>query len=285
MGVEGTVTLDTPTLFKVPFTTVGADVTLANGLLTVRRVDGRGDGFTLTGSGAVGLGPDDVSDFRYRLEADSLVDPAKVADLPITGAATSEGRITGTRADFLVTGTLAGDQVAYSDTVAAGTITAQYAVRVPDFDPERVDVQTSVDGQQIQVAGQVLSTVNGTVGYTTDLVRFDASGTDALRTLAARGTLRLEDGRQRLTLDQAQVSREGVQWELAPDTTARVTITPRQATIGELHLANGDAATRPRGHRRHRHRCRVVPARRRPTASTSVTCSRWPVRSSRPMAC
>ena len=77
-------------------------------------------------------------------------------------------------------------------------------------------------------------------GYTTDLVRFDATGTDALRTLAARGTLRLEDGRQRLTLDQAQVSREGVQWALAPDTTARVTITPRQATIGELHLASGD---------------------------------------------
>lgn len=239
VGVEGTVTLDTPTLFDVPFTTVGADLTLAGGLLTVRRLDGRGDGFTLTGNGAVGLGPDDVSDFRYRIEADSLVNPTKVADLPITGSATTEGRITGTRADFLVTGTMAGDQVAYSDTVAAGTVTAQYAVRVPDFDPERVDVQTSIDGQQVQVAGQVLSTVTGTIGYTTDLVRFDASGTDALRALAARGTLRLEDGGQRLTLEQAQVSREGVQWGLAPGTMARVTITPRQATVGELHLASG----------------------------------------------
>ena len=239
MGVEGTVTLDSPTLFNVPFTTVTGDISLANGLLTVRRVEGRGDGFTLTGNGAVGLGPDDVSDFRYRIEADSVVQPAKVADLPLTGSATSEGRITGTRADFLVTGTLAGDQVAYSDTVAAGTVTAQYAVRVPDFDPARVDVQASIDGEQIQVAGQVLSTMNGTVGYTKDLVRFDASGTDALRTLAARGTMRLEDGRQRLTLDKAQVSREGVEWALAPDTMARVTITPRQVTVDQLRLVSG----------------------------------------------
>ncbi len=269
----------------MPFTTVGADVTLADGLLTVRRLDGRGDGFTLTGSGAVGLGPDDVSDFRYRIEADSLVNPAKVADLPITGSATTEGRITGTRAEFLVTGTLAGDQVAYSDTVAAGTVTAQYAVRVPDFDPDRVDVQTSVDGQQIQVAGQVLPTVNGTVGYTTDLVRFDASGTDALRTLAARGTLRLEDGRQRLTLEQAQVSREGV------------TVGARARHDGPRHdhaAAGHDRRTAPGQWRRSASTWRAPsasppmpsrPCASRPTASTSVTCSRWPVRRSRPMAC
>jgi autotransporter translocation and assembly factor TamB len=239
MGVEGTVTLENPTLINVPFTSVTGDITLANGLLTVRRLDGTGDGFTLTGSGAVGLGPDDASDFRYRLEAESLVNPAKVANLPLTGSATTEGRITGSRADFLVTGTLAGDQVAYSDTVAAGTVTAQYAVRLPDFDPRRVDVQTSIDAQQIQVAGQVLATMNGTAGYTTDLVRFDASATDALRTIAARGTMRLEEGRQQLALDRAQVSREGVQWALAPDTTAGLTITPRQVTIGQLHLTNG----------------------------------------------
>jgi len=239
MGVEGTVTLDTPTLFNVPFTTVAGDVTLANGLLTVRRLDGTGEGFTVTGSGAVGLGADDASDFRYRVEADSLVNPAKVANLPITGSATTEGHITGTRADFLVTGTLAGDQLAYSDIVAAGTATAQYAVRLPDFDPQRLDVQVSIDGEQIQVAGQVLPTANGTVGYTPNLVRFDASATDALRTLAARGVMRLEDGRQQLTLDRAQIAREGVQWALAPDTTARLTITPRQVTVGELHLAHG----------------------------------------------
>ena len=265
VGVEGTVTLDTPTLFNVPFTTVGADVTLANGLLTVRRLDGRGDGFTLTGSGAVGLGSDDVSDFRYRIEADSLVNPAKVADLPITGAATTEGRITGTRADFLVTGTLAGDQVAYSDIVAAGTVTAQYAVRVPDFDPDRVDVQTSVDGQQVQVAGQVLPTVNGTVGYTTDLVRFDASGTDAVahargaRHVAARGRpaaahARSGAGRARGRAVGPRARHDGARHDHAAAGH------DRRAAPGQWR-----PAARSRGHRRHRHRCRVVTARRRPT--------------------
>lgn len=239
IGVDGQVTLESPTLMKVPFSQVTADLSMAEGRATIRSLDARGDGFTLTGQGALGLGPGDQSDFRYRLEADSLVQPAKVADLPITGAATTEGRITGAREDFLVTGTLAGDQLAYGDTVQAGTVTAQYAVRLPDFDAERLDVQASLDGQQIAVGGQVLPTVNGTVGYAGRVVRFDVTGTDAARRLAARGTLGLEEARQRLALDRLEVEREGVRWGLAPDTQARVDLTPRQATISELHLANG----------------------------------------------
>jgi hypothetical protein len=240
VGVQGTVALDTPTILDVPFSTITADVTLANGLATVRGLEGKGDGFTLTADGTVGLGTDDASDLRYRLVADSLVQPAKVADLPLTGAVTTEGRVTGTRADFLVTGTASGDQVAYQDTVTAGVVTAQYAVRVPDWNPARVDVEASIDAQQVQVAGQVLSAVNGTVGYTDRLVRFDVDGTDAVRTLEAKGTLRLEEALQRLTLEQAQVTRNGVTWALAPGSAARVAITPRQATVGTVDLVRGD---------------------------------------------
>ncbi len=239
MSVSGVVTLQAPTLLKVPFETVSAEIALADGLLKVARLEGRGDGFTLTGNGAIGVGVDEVSDFRYRLEAPSVVGPAKVADLPMTGSATTEGRITGTRADFLVTGTLAGDQVAYGDAATVGTVTAQYAVRLPDFDPARVDVQASVDAQQVAVAGQALPALNGTVGYTADLVRFDVTGTDGVRALAARGTLALEDALQRLTLDAVQMARDEVTWTLAPGTSARVAISPRQATIAELHLTNG----------------------------------------------
>ena len=211
------------------------------GWLTVRRLEGSGDGFTLTGSGTVGVGSDDASDFRYRLEAAVAGRPAKVADLPLTGAATTEGRITGTRADFLVTGTLAGDQVAYSDTVTAGTVTAQYAVRVPDFDPARVDVQASVDGQQIAVAGQVLTAVNGTVGlhHRPGALRRDRHR----RRARPRGSRHVAARRTPCSASRStrrRSSRNGVTWSLAPDTTARVAITPRQATIGELHLANGD---------------------------------------------
>lgn len=240
VDVQGTVVLETPTLFRVPFSTITADIGLAHGLATVRRLEGTGDGFTLTANGTVGLGTDDASDLRYRLVADSLVQPAKVADLPLTGAATTEGHVTGTRADFLVSGTASGDQVAYENVVTAGVVTAQYAVRVPDWDPARLDVETSVDAREVQAAGQVLSAVTGTVGYTDRLVRFDVDGTDAVRTLEARGALRLEEGTQRLTLDQAQVTRNDVTWALAPGSVARVAITPRQATVSTVDLVRGD---------------------------------------------
>ncbi len=240
IGVDGTFTLDRPTLLNVPFQAVTADLALADGVATIRRLDARGDGFSLTGSGALGLGPGDVSDFTYHLDADSLVQPAKIADLPITGAAITDGRVTGTREEFLVTGTIAGDQVAYGDTAAAGTVTAQYAVRLPDFDAARLDVQASVDAQQVSVAGQVLPTAAGTVGYADRTVRFDVTGTDAVRTLAARGTLALEDERQRLRLDRLDVARNGVQWGLAPGTEARADITSRQMTLAPLLLTHDD---------------------------------------------
>ena len=239
LAVEGTVALDRPTLMNVPFNAVAADLSLADGLATIRRLDAQGEGFTLTGKGALGLGSDDVSDFSYRLEADSLVQPARVADLPITGAATTEGRISGQRADFLVEGTLAGNQVAYGDTASAAAVTAQYAVRLPDFDADRLDVQASIDAQQISVAGQILQEVDGTVGYANRQVRFDISGNDALRTLAGRGTLDLQERGQRLTLDRLALARNGVQWELAQGSIARVDLTPRQAVIAPLQLANG----------------------------------------------
>ncbi len=239
LRVDGTFTLDQPILFDVPFARIEAEVAIADGAATIRTLEGTGDGFTLTGSGVFGLGVEDASDLRYRLVAESLVEPAKVADLPLTGAATTEGRITGTRADFLVTGTVAGDQLAYGDDVAAGKVTAQYAVRVPDFDVDRVDVQSSIDGQQVQVAGQVLPVVNGTVGYTKDLVRFDVTGSDAVRAIEARGSLTLEEARQRVTLEHVQVARDGVQWQLAEGTTARMAITPRQATISPVRLVSG----------------------------------------------
>ena len=44
VGVEGTFTLDKPTLFDVPFDIIAADVSLVNGLATVRRLEGKGDG-------------------------------------------------------------------------------------------------------------------------------------------------------------------------------------------------------------------------------------------------
>ena len=237
--IDGSVALDASSLFGVPFTTLTADVAVADGKATVRRLDGAGDGFTVSANGVVGLAPDVASDLRYRIEAASLVQPAKVADLPLTGAATTEGRVAGTRADVLVTGTIAGDQVAYEDLVAADTVTAQYAVRVPDWDPERVDVQASVDGQRVQVAGQTLPEVKGIVGYTDRLVRFDVTGNDAVRDLAARGSLALEETMQRLTLDAAEVSRNGVSWSLTSGTTARMDITPAQVTIGALDMSRG----------------------------------------------
>ncbi|MBA2355452.1 MAG: translocation/assembly module TamB domain-containing protein, partial [Acidobacteria bacterium] len=239
LDVDGTFTLEQPTLMKVPFETVKAQLAMADGVADIRQLEARGDGFVLTGQGRFGLGPGDESDFGYRLQAESLLQPAKAADLPITGAATTEGRVTGARAAFTVTGALAGDQLAYGDTASVGTVNAQYTVRLPDFDPARLDVETTIEGQTVHVAGQTLTAVSGTVGYMPQLLRFDVTGDDALRTLAARGTLALQDRGQQLTLDRLAVQREGVTWALAPDTTARVDITPEQATIAQLRLANG----------------------------------------------
>lgn len=241
LGVDGTFSLVQPTLLDVPFQDVTAQVTMADGVADIRTLDARGEGFVLTGQGRIGVGTDDASDFSYRLVADSLVQPAKVAALPLTGAATTDGRITGTRAMFEVNGSLSATNVAYDDTtVKAATASGTYTVRVPDWDADRLDVSSTIDARTVEVAaGQTLTTVTGTVGYVPRLVRFDATATDALRTLGGRGTIAIGERGQRIVADRLTLERNGVRWGLADGTEARVDLTSTQATIAPLRLTSG----------------------------------------------
>src|SRR5690606_23079176 len=68
VDVDGTVTLVQPTLMDVPFRQVTADVRLDRGVLTVRALEGTGDGFSLTGQGPLALGETGSSNFSYRLD-------------------------------------------------------------------------------------------------------------------------------------------------------------------------------------------------------------------------
>lgn len=240
VDVDGTVTLRTPTLLDVPFTQVDADVALTGGVLDVRRLRGTGDGFTLTGKGTLALGEAGASDFAYELDAASVVGPARIADLPLTGAVTTSGRITGPRQAFHVEGTLEGADVAYEDVVRAVTVQGRYAIDLPDLEPDRLRVSSEVAVTKVDVAGVGLESARGTVGYTPDLLAFDVVATDGPRTLRGDGTLALADGAQVLTLNRLAIEREGVRWALAGETApAALTIRPDAVDIVPLTLVSG----------------------------------------------
>lgn len=237
--VDGTVTLINPTLMDVPFRQITADVRLDDGVLDVRALQGTGDGFTLTGQGPVALGATGNSNFSYRLEAASLVDPVKIADLPVTGAAVTEGTLTGPRAAFRASGTLDGTKVAYSDVVSAGEVTARYSVEVPDFDAERLRATSSVSAATVVVAGLPFETTEGEVTYVPGELTFDAAARDAIRTVRGAGAMALADGRQVLTLRELSLERDAVRWALGPGQTARVTITPDAVDVAPVSLVSG----------------------------------------------
>jgi translocation and assembly module TamB len=239
VDVDGTVTLVQPTLMDVPFRQVTADVRLDRGVLDVRSLAGTGDGFSLTGQGPIAFGATGSSNFSYRLDASSIVDPAKIAALPMTGAAVTEGTITGPRDAFRASGTLQGTTVAYGDIVSAGDVTAEYTVDVPDFDPTRLRVGSSVSATTLVVAGVPLETAAGEVTYVPDELAFDATAGDAMRTVRGAGTMAFEEGRQVLALTALALERDAVQWTLAAGQTARVTITPDAVEIAPVSLAHG----------------------------------------------
>lgn len=239
VNVEGTVSLERPTLIDVPFERVDADVRLLDGLLDVQSLEGTGDGFTLSGQGPLALGDSGVSNFSYRLDAASLVDPARVADLPLTGTAVTAGTITGSRAQFTATGSLTGEQIAYGSTASAVTASADYTVRMPDLDTARLDVRSSVSTRTLEVAGWPLTSATGDLSYVPGLLTFEASAADDVRTLHGAGTLALEDGRQELLLRDLRIERDAVQWALAPGTAGALTISSSAVDVAPVTLANG----------------------------------------------
>lgn len=239
VNVDGAFTLAQPTLLDVPFREVTADVRLDRGVLHVRALEGTGDGFTLTGQGPLALGATGASNFTYRLDATSLVNPARIAKLPLTGAAVTEGTISGRRDAFEATGTLEGTDVAYDDTVRAGEVTARYTVRVPDFDPDRLDVDATVAASAVVVAGLPLASVESDIGYVPDALSFSATARDAVRTARATGTLALADGHQVLTVRDLTLERDAVRWTLAPGTEGVLTLSPQAIDVAPLSLASG----------------------------------------------
>lgn len=239
VAVDGTVTLIRPTLMDVPFEQVTADVRLDQGVLHVGDLQGTGEGFTLTGQGPIALGETGRSNFAYRLEAASIVNPAKVANLPLTGAATTEGTITGPRGEFRATGTLEGTTVSYGEIVSAGDVKARYTVEVPDFDAERLRVTSSVSASTVVVAGLPFEATEGEVTYVPDELTFDATARDATRTVHGAGTMTLEEGRQVVALRELSVQRDAVRWALGAGQTATLTITPEAVDLAPVSLVNG----------------------------------------------
>lgn len=239
VGVDGRFVFDAPTLMGVPFEQITADVRLADGVVDVRTMEGRGDGFTVAGSGALALGTVGASDFTYEVQAASLVDPAKVASLPLTGGATVEGKITGPRDAFHVTGSVQGKEVSYDDTVSAGDVSARFEVDVPDFDTDRLRVSSDLTATSVVTAGLPFEAVEGHVEYVPDQLTFQAVARDTLRTLRGTGTLDLEPARQVLTLRELSVERDTVRWSLAPEATAVLTIGTDRVEVAPVSLVNG----------------------------------------------
>ena len=163
-----------------------------------------------------------------------------------------------------MTGTVAGDQVAYGDTVAAGAVTAQYAVRVPDLDPDRVDVQASIDGAAGagRRAGPAGRQRHGRLHRPTSCASTPPAPT-RVRALEARGTLALEDAtaaadaRPRAGRAQRRAVAPGAGHDRARGDHAAAG-DHRRAAPGQRRPAR-----RRRRHGRHRRRRRVLAARRR----------------------
>lgn len=242
VAIDGTVQLQRPTLIDVPFTQVEAEIALAGGVLDVRRLRGTGDRFTLTGDGTLALGSAGVSDFGYRLEAPSIVDPARIADLPLTGEVTTEGRITGPREAFRAAGSLTGTGVAYDEIVRADTVTADYTVDLPDLDPDRIRVVTTIAAGPTEIEVLAFETVDGRVEYTPGTVGFDVTATDGQRTVRGDGVMALGDGEQVVTLQALALERDGLRWATAPSTAGdepTLTIRPQSIEIAPLTLVNG----------------------------------------------
>ncbi|HEY8551765.1 MAG TPA: translocation/assembly module TamB domain-containing protein [Vicinamibacterales bacterium] len=218
---------------------LAADVSLADGLLEVRKLEGHSTIARLEATGSVALDRTGQSDLRYHVEVPDLGQAGTVAGVPqVGGSAVLDGRLTGNLAELRTAGDLKLADAAYGTTAQAGAATAAFDVVLPEVDVEQVRAEADLRAEHVVAAGLDIRTLALDASYGDRQLQFDTTVDEATRRLEARGTAGFGD-RIDVDLDRLLVQAEGT----GPWTTtgpARATYDSDRVTARDLTLVSGD---------------------------------------------
>jgi autotransporter translocation and assembly factor TamB len=207
-SVSGTLTLEQSRLRDLTIDAATLDATLKESTLGITQLVLRGTAFDGRGSGTIAFGDTITSDFSYDITRADLAQLQPWLGLNASGTLATKGRLTGPFTALHAVGDASVAQLEAPD-LTVSTMTGQYDVTVPSGEVARAAANVTGRGELLNVLGQALQEVSGTVSY------------DA----------------QRASVDLALKQQEGREGHVAG--TAALRLDQREATVTGLTLTLG----------------------------------------------
>jgi translocation and assembly module TamB len=215
------------------------DGSFADEVATVKTLDVAGLDATVTANGTLALNRESSSNLAYHVRAARLESIARIADLPLGGAATAQGRVTGNAAALTTRGTLSGNNLSLGD-VEALSLASEYTVDVPDLTFARASIRAETEATFVELVGRELTRLSATTTYAGERLDFKTTLAEPERELQASGSLLLHTDHQEVHLTDLALSARGVRWTIAPASEAVVQYGAGEVRLGNVTLTSGD---------------------------------------------
>jgi autotransporter translocation and assembly factor TamB len=235
----GRVQLETSTINGFEIRRAVVDGSFTGEVARVKTLDVAGRDATLTATGTLALDRDSSSDLAYRVQASRLESIGRLVDLPLGGAASAEGRVTGNGAALITQGTLSGSSLSYGDTEAL-SLKSEYTVQVPDLTFARASIRAETDATFLELAGRELTRLSATTTYQGETLEFKTTIAEPGRELQASGSLLLHTDHREVHLTELALSARGARWTIAPASEAVVQYGAGEVRLGNVTLTSGD---------------------------------------------
>ena len=238
--VEGTarLALGPSTIGGLEISKGNLDADYHNRTSEIRTLEITGRDLNVEATGTLALNETDHSNLKVHADSPSLETVARMFDVPMTGIGRLDATVTGNRAELLATGTLVGNSVKYQENGAL-TASADFTARVPGLDMNRAHVESDTHATFVTLAGQNINRLDAKTTYADKRVMFDATARQPERSLGVAGALELHPEHEEVHLERLALETRGLQWQLAPGSSAAVQYGAEAVTVTDLTLVSG----------------------------------------------
>ena len=236
VGFDGDVTLGESTVGGYAITSARSSLALAEGVLTVRSLEGQAPLGAVTAKGSLAVGAAGTTDLAYAVTGIPLAQfKEQIGD--VTGTVDVEGRLHGPRATLATEGTARFADVRSGETIAGVAGSGTFAIQLPDWELGKIEAHP------ILTAGAVgdilLDEAEGTLTYLDRQATFDVRAASGDRRAHVAGAADLSTERKRIALQQAGISIGEQTWVLDGSRQPIVDIGPDDVKLTAIHFDDG----------------------------------------------
>jgi autotransporter translocation and assembly factor TamB len=216
------------------------DGTYAGEKGNLRRLHVEGPDLVADASGAIALDRTSASNVKYHIEATRLAELGRLAGQEgLGGSAVLDGTLTGNAASLRAEGTLDGSGLEYQGNSALD-LNTRYSVTIPDLRVAEGTVESTTKATFVKAGGLEINELTATTTYAAKQIKFKTNVKEKTRELDATGDVILHPDHQEIHLPQLAVRTHGIEWTMAPGTSAAIRYGSNRIELQDVRLVSGD---------------------------------------------